>query len=219
MTVVVTFCVPAQACALGRSLGGDPDMTLELDRVIPTENTVMPFFWVWGDDTGAFEASAREEPAIDRLTPIQRVEDGALYSAEWNRDAAGTLRGITRTDGTILEARATCVEWTFEVRFGDADAASAFKEFCREHGVPIDLRRVSTSPEPRRERGYGLTPEQREAMAVAYREGYFDEPRGATLDELARALGISPRAVAGRIRRAQSALIEHTGLAERPVTH
>ncbi|WP_129113078.1 helix-turn-helix domain-containing protein [Halegenticoccus tardaugens] len=217
MSVVVTFTVPAQACALGRSLGENPEMSLELDRVIPTNDTVMPFFWVWGPDTDGFEAAAREEPAIDRLAAVDRVDGGALYNAEWNRDAAGTLRGLVETDGTILEAGATCVEWTFEVRFARSESATAFKRFCLDNGVPIELVRLSESTERPADRHYGLTREQREALAVAHREGYFDEPRGATLEELAGVLGISPRAVAGRLRRGQAALLEHTGITRHAV--
>lgn len=211
MSVVIEFTVPTSACALGRSLGDDPDALLELDRIVPTDDSVMPFFWVWERDPERFSEAARGEPAIDRITVVDRVDGGTLFAAEWNPDAAGTLRGIAETDGTLLDAHATGGEWRFEVRFADAAATSEFQHLCAERDVPLSLVRVTTSPEPP-DRHYGLTREQREALVVAYGMGFFEEPRRATLEDVASEIGISARAVAGRLRRGQTTLLERTGL-------
>lgn len=215
MSVVIEFTVPANACALGRSLGDDPTALLELDRIVPTDDTVMPFFWVWGEDVEGFGEAARAEPAIDRLTAVDTVDGGTLFAARWNPDAAGTLRGIAETEGALLDAHATSVEWRFEVRFADAAATGEFQRLCRERGVPLSVERVTNSPEPP-DHHYGLTPEQREALVVAYGMGFFEEPRRATLEEVADEIGISARAVAGRLRRGQTALLERTGLTDLP---
>ncbi|XVH32088.1 helix-turn-helix domain-containing protein [Haloferacaceae archaeon DSL9] len=218
MSVVVEFTVPTTACALGRSIQTAPELTIELDRVVPTGDTVMPFFWVWGPVTSPFETAARSEPAIDQLTAVDRIETGTLFAAQWNRDAAGTLRGIVQSDGTILHARANQERWLFQVRFHGADETAAFRTFCSENDVPINIQRITTDPDHQSDRRYDLTTEQREALAVAYQAGYFDEPRRATLDELADELGISPRAVTGRLRRGQAKLIERTGIGVAPDT-
>lgn len=215
MSTVIEFTVPARSCALGRSLGDDPAALLEVDRIVPTEGSVMPFFWVWGTDVDAFYEAASAESAIDRLTIVDRLEEGALFAAEWNPDAAGTLCGIAETDGALLDARATCAEWRFEVRFADAAATSEFRTFCRERGVSVSIERVTSSAESP-DHHYGLTPEQREALVVAYEMGFFEEPRRATLDEIASELDISARAVAGRLRRGQTTLLERTGLIDLP---
>lgn len=211
MSVVIEFTVPTSACALGRSLGNDPGALLELDRIVPTDDSVMPFFWVWKRDPERFSEAARAEPAIDRIDVVDRVDGGTLFAAEWNSDAAGTLRGIAETDGTLLDAHATSGEWRFEVRFVDAAATSEFQDLCDERDVPLSLVRVTTSPEPP-DHHYGLTPEQREALVVAYGMGFFEEPRRATLEDVASEIGISARAVAGRLRRGQTTLLERTGL-------
>ncbi|MCL9816351.1 helix-turn-helix domain-containing protein [Natronocalculus amylovorans] len=212
MSIVVEFTVPANACALGRSLGEDPSLSLELDRIIPTETTVMPFFWLWGSDCQSFANAAAGEPSIEELSIIDEVDDGALFRAVWNEDAIGTLRTIAETEGVLLDARANNAQWTFEVRFTDADQTSQFRSLCQERGVPLTVTRVTTSPGRTPANEYGLTPEQSEALTAAYRLGYFSEPRKATLEELADELGISSRAVAGRLRRGQATLLERTGL-------
>lgn len=213
MTVRVEFSVPASACALGRSLGDNPELSIELDRIIPTDATIMPFFWLWGPDVDSFCAAARSEEAIDQLSIIDEVDDGALFRARWDPGAIGTLRSITDSDGVLLDARADRTGWSFEVRFEDSEQTSRFRDLCAKRDVPIEVTRVRTGAERPTHDGYGLTDEQSEALAAAYRLGFFTEPRSATLEELADELGISPRAVAGRLRRGQATLLEETGLA------
>lgn len=215
MSTVIEFTIPRSACALGRSLGEDPDALLELDRIIPTDTTIMPFFWVWNRDPDQFAKVARTEAAIDQLAVVDQVEDGALFAARWNRDRAGALFAIARSDGALLDARATHEQWRFEVRFADATATTEFRTFCTKREVPLTIRRVSSSA-PREDGRYGLTTEQREALSIAYRLGYFEEPRRATLGDIATEIGISTRAVAGRLKRGQSTLLEHTDLAAYP---
>jgi predicted DNA binding protein len=211
MSTVVEFTVPTTECALGRSLGDDPEALLELDRIVPTDETVMPFFWVWNRDPEAFVAAAEDEEAISRLTIVDRIENGALFAARWNRDAAGTLFAISRSEGALLDAHATNGQWCFEVRFADKAATTEFQTFCRDRGVPLTIERV-TSSSPHEDSRDGLTTEQREALSIAYRLGHFKEPRDATLGDIAAEIGISTRAVAGRLTRGQSTLLERTNL-------
>ncbi|MFP4695916.1 helix-turn-helix domain-containing protein [Thiohalospira sp.] len=48
---------------------------------------------------------------------------------------------------------------------------------------------------------FGLSQEQREALLLGLRRGYFDTPSDATLAEIADELGISQQATSDRIRR------------------
>lgn len=57
-----------------------------------------------------------------------------------------------------------------------------------------------------------LTPTQRETLETAYEHGYFDDPRNATVAELANQLEVSASAVSGRLRRGTKALLEDTVL-------
>lgn len=215
MSTVIEFTVPTDSCALGRPLGEDPETLLELDRIVPTGDTIMPFFWIWNRDVDAFVTAAEHEEAIERMTIVDQVENGALLAAQWNRDFAGTLFAIARSGGALLDAHATNGQWRFEVRFVDAAATADFRSFCQKREVPLTIERVTSAASPEDDR-YGLTTEQREALTIAYRLGYFKEPRDATLSDIAAEIGISTRAVAGRLRRGQATLLEHTDLAARP---
>ncbi|MEM4780902.1 MAG: helix-turn-helix domain-containing protein [Halalkalicoccus sp.] len=212
MSTRIEFTVPAEACALGRSLGGEPGARIELDRIVPTDDTIMPFFWVYGRSPEAFTKSARTESAVESISVVDRIESGTLFSARWNRKEAGTLFAIARSGGTLLDAHATTERWRFEVRFVDRAATGEFRQFCADREVPLSIQRVTTAPLRESDR-YGLTDEQREALAVAYQRGYFEEPRRATLEDVASDIGISSRALAGRLRRGQATLLERTDLA------
>lgn len=62
----------------------------------------------------------------------------------------------------------------------------------------IHERVVATSPLA------ALTEKQREALEVAYEEGWYDRPRRAGQDALARRLGVSRPALAERLSRAEA---------------
>lgn len=61
---------------------------------------------------------------------------------------------------------------------------------------------------------YGLTQAQRETLVRAYEAGYFEEPRGVTLAELAEQQDLLPGAVSGRLRRGLGQLLAQTVVAE-----
>ena len=52
-----------------------------------------------------------------------------------------------------------------------------------------------------------LTPVQRETVEAALELGYFDIPRGVSMEELAAELDITPNAVSERLRRAERTLL------------
>ncbi|AEH36174.1 helix-turn-helix domain-containing protein [Halopiger xanaduensis] len=53
----------------------------------------------------------------------------------------------------------------------------------------------------------GASPAQLEALELAYERGYFDEPRRATLEDLAAGVGITRQSLAGRLRRGHRNLL------------
>ncbi len=60
-----------------------------------------------------------------------------------------------------------------------------------------------------------LTAKQEALLMTALREGYFDTPRGTDSHRLAKELGLSPRALSVRLRRAVKRILKEY-LVERP---
>lgn len=79
-------------------------MSIELERIVPTGNDIVPFLWVSGDDYEAFEEKVRASRYVDGLVALDEVEDGTLYRITWEEDHNDIIRGVSEAEGTILEA-------------------------------------------------------------------------------------------------------------------
>ena len=54
-----------------------------------------------------------------------------------------------------------------------------------------------------------LTEKQRETLEIALRTGYYEQPRGANLADLAGEIGVSKSAVSQRLRSAEAKIIKN----------
>lgn len=200
MSVILEFSIAASDFELGQVLMGPPGMHLEIERVVPTGNMVLPFVWATGDDHDEFTEKVRTNPAVREVCVLDSVEDSHLYRIEWDKEATRLIDIIVASDATVLEARGNR-DWLFRLRFPDQDTLSTFHANVVEHDVPITVERTFTSTK-NREHGYkfGLTDEQREALVLALRRGYFETPSKVSLDELADELDITRQALSNRIR-------------------
>ena len=207
MSVILEFTIDSEDFQLGEVLSGTPSIHLELERIVPTGPMIMPFIWATGDSHDAFETQVQAHPAVKELLALDTVSDSALYRIEWQGEPTDLIEGIAAADAVVLEARGNAT-WTFRLRFPDHDKLSLFHNFILEHGISIHIDRTYTLSETT-ERGhrFDLSQEQREALVLATRRGYFATPREVGLDALAEELGISEQAVSNRIRRGNEKIL------------
>lgn len=208
MSVILEFTIDDEEFTFGRILARPPEMHLEIERVVPTGEMVMPFVWAKGGDHEVFEEQVRADPAVAELLALDRIGDRVLYRIEWADRPTDLLEGIAETDGVVLEAKGDR-RWAFRLRFLDHDGLSAFHNFVLEQGIPIHIERTYTLSEGLDEPGhqFGLTQAQREALVLAIERGYFDVPSETTLDELAEELDITRQALSERVRRGNGAVL------------
>lgn len=216
MSVFAEFTLPAAAVPLGRALEAVPSSRIELERIVPVGETVLPFFWITGSDdiVDAFSAAAGEEPAIEALTVVDTIGDRTLFRAEWAEEVDGVITGIETTGATVLEATGSANEWQFELRFTDHSSIRGFQRYCTEQNIEINLTRVRHIVDPDPTESDGLTDVQRETLLLAYERGYFREPREVTLEDLADEFDVTERAVSRRIGRGIERLLASTIAAE-----
>jgi predicted DNA binding protein len=206
MSAVAEFTIPVEALPGGDTLIEMPDIRVEIERVVPTQEAALPFFWVWGDRPEAFIEQVRREPDIADADLLERVDGGALFRAEWEPNAE-LIQGIKRLDATIIEATGAAENWRFQVRTQERGAFTELQSVFQRQGISIELVRLYDLAELVEGETRSLTPKQRETLLEAYREGYFESPRQTSQEELGDRLDVSRRAVSDRLQRGVQTLI------------
>lgn len=204
MTAIAELSFPPEAYPLGEAVVVPEGTRVELERLVPTGEGVLPYLWVWSDTPDRFLAHLRAQPAVDDVAVVYRDERDVLIRAGW-RLAPGTLLHFLADEAVALvSATGTADGWVVELR-GERAVLRRVEAFCREAAVEMTLRRVyeATALEvaERHDSPGGLTRLQHETLLAALEAGYFEEPREVTLEELAGELGVSPRAISRRLRR------------------
>ena len=209
MTYVAEFTVPPESFPFGKTLVSMPDIEMEVDQIVPTDESALPFFWVRGCDPEAFLAAAEAEPDVEDTRELETVGETALFRAKWN-PSAGVIEGLQELDATIVESVGTAESWRFEVRTADRPAFSQFRDVFESEGIEIDLARIYDLEDVVDGQRDALTDDQRETLLAAYHAGYYETPRETTQAELGEHFGITSRAVSDRMRRGVRNLVRDT---------
>lgn len=108
----------------------------------------------------------------------------------------------------MLEAVTYEEGWYFRVRFPNHDLPGQFYDFCTDRDISVHVDRVyALADAPANGRSFDLSQEQREALVIAVREGYFEVPRRTDLSAIGSQLGISQQAASNRVRRGANKVI------------
>ncbi len=209
MATVLEFTSPADEFPLGTVFENLPGVTVELERLIPHGDLIVPYFWVRGAAAGDVEAAFQAHVGVADVELVDHVDGEYLMRAEWDSEYYGVLSALARANVVVLSGIGTKEGWQFEVRGEDHKSVSEFRAGCQEHGIPIEITAVHALL-PLQGDGYELTTKQREALVSAHERGYFDSPRSTSLDEVAEAIGITQQSLSSRLRRGHRRLIDAT---------
>jgi predicted DNA binding protein len=106
--------------------------------------------------------------------------------------------------------------WFVRLLLPDREALNHIWNYARDNDITFDIVEVYGNEDTSGESSYGLTEQQRAALRLAYRRGYFQEPRDVSLDEVAQELGLSSTAMSGRLRRGIRNLVAATIAEDEP---
>lgn len=215
MATVMEFRSPADEFPLGTVFENLPEVTVELERLIPHETRIIPYFWVRGAKASDIESSFEAHAGIEDIELIDEVDDEYLMRAEWEGQYFGILNALAESDIVVLSGIGTKEGWHFEVRGEDRETISEFRELCQKQDIPIEITAVHALL-PIQGDSYELTETQREALVLAYERGYFDSPRETSLEELAAELDITQQSLSSRLRRGHRRLIGGALIAQSP---
>lgn len=210
MATEATFTVPSDHFPLGSVFKHLPEVTVELERIVPARDVVIPYFWVRGTEVDDIEGVFDDHPGVRRIQFVDSVEDEYLMRVEWALDYVDVLTVLAETKIALIQATGTNEQWSFEVR-GDARTDLAdFQIRCRALDIPIKLTELHAITPVETATEAALTDTQQEALVLAYERGYFESPREVTLEDLGDELGISSQAVSSRLRRGTRQILGNT---------
>ena len=209
MVTVMEFTSPSEEFPLGSIFQDLPGVTVELERLIPHETLIIPYFWVRGSEIEDIESEFEPHAGVTNIRLVDSIEDEYLMRAEWEQSYIGVLSALAKANVVVLSGIGTKDEWRFEVRGENQEAIAEFREYCQSNDIPITITAVHAML-PIQGEGYELTETQREALILAYERGYFDTPRESSLEEIADELGITQQSLSSRLRRGHRRLIRAT---------
>jgi predicted DNA binding protein len=209
MATVAEFTSPAAEFPLGSVFEQLPGVTVELERLIPHDTLIVPYFWVRGVTGDGIEGAFEEHAGLHGIELVDSVESEYLVRAEWDREYVGVLNALAETHVALLSGTGTSDGWRFEVRGESREDLSAFRTYCQTHDISITITAVHAL-QPVDDEAYGLTDPQQEALLLAYERGYFSSPREVSLAEVAEELGITQQSLSSRLRRGYRQLVGAT---------
>lgn len=210
MATEATFTVPAGTFPLGTVFETLPGVDVELERIVPGVDVVIPYFWVRDAATDDIEAAFSEHPGVKDIRQVDSVEDEHLLRVEWEPEYVGIITTLTEASVVLIDAVGTTEQWTFDVRGDTRDDVSEFLRLCRKRDIPVTLTALHALTPVETATEAALTDAQQEALELAYDRGYFESPRQVTMEELGEELDISQQAVASRLRRGTRRILGQT---------
>jgi len=196
MAIIAEFEVGTTGSALDRVLDR-AGVDAELLRSLLLGDRSLVVLRVARDGADALDRAAAADRGVADPCRLGAVDDAVLYRLAV-AGAAPLLAG-----GQWLAAGYADGRWSVTARFEGREAFADHREALEADGTAVAVDGLYD----RRENG-GLTDRQRETLELAYRQGFFEVPRGTTMRELGEELGVSEQAVSQRLRRGYAHLVE-----------
>lgn len=158
-----------------------------------------------------------EDSTVRNISLLSESGMGQIWRVELTDEAKLLNPFVTSEGGFVLHARGSMIDdaqWGWHERWllPDHEALHTIWETARDEGFEFEILQFRPWDGTLSEHtgGTTVTEEQRDALELAYKKGYFTEPRETDLEALADELGLSPSAVAGRLKRGMKLLIGGT---------
>lgn len=169
-------------------------------------------FWARGVAPTLLDETLRADGTVATVDRLSATPSGALYRSTHRADlpAVAVYNAAIEHDVLILAATNDGDGWSVRLRIPDRESLSVFCDRCETLGVHVSVASIRDRDATTFEDEFGLTPSQRELLALAWDRGYFSIPRDASLAELAAELGISQQAASERLRRGLRTMVSNT---------
>ncbi|MDS0297763.1 helix-turn-helix domain-containing protein [Halogeometricum sp. S1BR25-6] len=165
------------------------------------------FYQIESSDFSRFEDGLRDDSTVREYERVIETRgEKAIYSFEYTDEAKILSPVISAANGVVLDMENDGSAWILTVWIPERTDLVHLWDYAQQNGIDLDLLRVNEY-DSLGSTDAGLTDSQRDALLVALETGYFEEPRDATLGEVAADLDISQPAASGLLRRGIRRLI------------
>lgn len=210
MTTIAELTLSTDEFALAETFQRLPEMEVRVESVV-AEGPVrtMPLVWFSNVEPDAIDEALEADPTVaDYQQLLENTDDDEwFYRLQYSEDVGSVCCAVYSNGGTLLDAQVSEGQWTLRLLFPEREELSDAVSAIEEQGARVDVRRmVEAGQDEDLETTAALTEPQQEAIAEAYRQGYYDVPREISLEELANELDISHQALSERLRRANRVL-------------
>ncbi|MFC7155646.1 helix-turn-helix domain-containing protein [Halomarina halobia] len=208
MSIVAAYRTSSPELVLATAVTTVPEVKLDVAHAVSTDRGRPTWFlWADGTDLDAFECAMADDPTVTDVERMREVADARLYTLQVTR--AASVYADSRwsdLDASNYASRFRDGWWNSVTRFADRGTLDAYLAFLDQRDVTVELDDVFVTLASNGERP--LTRCQRETVEFAYRRGFFEIPREATMSDLADEFDVSEQAISQRLRRAYARLVE-----------
>jgi hypothetical protein len=198
-------------------------------RVIPETSTDpdrdLHVFTFDNANASTVEGTLADDHTVSTVEPMPELSERNLWGVEFAGETELMAPRVTSRGGFVIDSRSAPPGghprgWHERWLMPDRQSVHEIWQYARGKGFRfevLDVHRGDTIDSTYGARNV-LTDQQRTALRTAYEKGYFAEPREASLQDVADALGYSPSAVSGRLKRGLKSLIEATLVVDHETT-
>jgi predicted DNA binding protein len=213
-------CCTFDAPVLESTFSACPDLRIEIEGMDAGESVPLRLvFWARGVAAETLDDALPADRTVADAKRLTSTSDATLYRTIHHADMSTTAvyNAAIAHDAVLLAATNDGGGWDVRMRVPDREALSGFLDQCHQFGVDVVVNSIRDQDQMSRY-GFGLTPSQREVLALAWDQGYFAVPRETSLGNLAAELDISQQAASERLRRGLWQLVSNTVCEREPDT-
>lgn len=226
MSLIVEVSFAHERGALAGTFERVPDADATVIRETSTGPAQRTYFLRFEHDRPEAVREALEaDETVRSVSEISASDRGQVLGIEFTDGTRMLNSVVTDQGGFVLHARrvtagASQFDWRERWLLPDHESLYGVWQRARDQGFEFEVLDFQSLDGELSEYSFAraLTPEQREALALAHERGYFTEPRETSLEELADELELSPSAAAGRLKRGLKLLIEEALVVSEPET-
>lgn len=211
MTVITKVQFSHPDMALADTIRSEVSATV---RIVPEAGTDpehdASFILVEGDVGDEFEAVLSADHTVESAYLASEHEGQLVFGLQFAPVTKLLAPRVTAGGGLVLDSRTGEDGWVERWQLPDRNALHDVWQSARDDEFSFDILELHRMESGAFGSSFGLTAEQREAILHAHAAGYFEEPRAASLDEVAEGLQISKTAASGRLRRGIDTLVANT---------